>query len=72
MKDANAICCVVVDSKNVACVVVCDEEYPQKVCFTIILEMFREFYKTYNLMEIDAQTSKNKYKYKKEDTNMKV
>ena len=34
--------------------------------------MFREFYKTYNLMEIDAQTSKNKYKYKKEDTNMKV
>lgn len=54
MDEANAVCCVVVDNRNVGCVIVVDEEYPTKVCFTMIAEMFREFYKTYNLMEIDS------------------
>jgi len=48
LDDAKANCCIWVDGNNTACVIVADDEYPQKVCFTIIGEMFREFYKNYN------------------------
>jgi synaptobrevin family protein YKT6 len=48
LAEAKANCYVVVDKNNVAAVVVADEEYPEKIAFVIIGELFREFYKITN------------------------
>jgi len=42
--EENAHCYVYIDEKDTACVVVADNEYPEKVAFMILQELYRAFY----------------------------
>lgn len=44
MDEAKAISYVCVDSNGLASLVITDDDYPGKVAFIIINEMFKEFY----------------------------
>lgn len=47
------------DKNNLAAVVIADDQYPEKVAFMVIIQMFQEFYKIQNAMFIDTITSNN-------------
>jgi synaptobrevin family protein YKT6 len=59
LEDAQSICYVCVDKNNLASVVIADDQYPEKVAFMVIMQMFQEFYKIQNAMFIDTITSTN-------------
>ena len=60
MEEAKAVCYICVDPNGIASLVVADDEYPGKVAFVIINEMFREFYKEYDQMFLETVTSNTK------------
>ncbi len=48
--EIKGICYIAIDKNGLACEIITDDEYPQKVAMVIIQEMFREFY---NFMAAD-------------------
>ncbi|KAM3135071.1 hypothetical protein pb186bvf_012895 [Paramecium bursaria] len=54
MKDAQAIAYIAVDRNNLAALVIADDQYPEKVAFMVIQNMYQEFYRVQNSMYIDG------------------
>ena len=57
MEEAKSICYLSIDGNGIGSLVVTAEDYPGKVAFLIINEMFREFYKEFNQMYLDSVLS---------------
>jgi len=50
----DGICYIYVFPNNIAVLVIADLEYPQRIAHEIILEVYREFVKLYDLMKIET------------------
>ena len=57
MDEAKAISYVCVDSNGLASLVITDDDYPGKVAFIIINEMFKEFYSQFPDFKLETIAS---------------
>ncbi|EAR83909.1 SNARE ykt6 (macronuclear) [Tetrahymena thermophila SB210] len=70
LDEAKAMAYVVV-SNDIAVVIVCDEEYPQKTPFVIIREVFSEFFKLFTAQQIGDIKSDTNLKFERLEVMVK-
>ncbi|KAL4462137.1 hypothetical protein ABPG72_010453 [Tetrahymena utriculariae] len=70
LDEAKAMAYVVV-SNDIAVVIVCDEEYPQKTPFVIIREVFSEFFKLFTAQQIGEIKSDTNLKFERLEVMVK-
>ncbi|CAD8116881.1 unnamed protein product [Paramecium sonneborni] len=53
-QDAHVVSYICIDKNNLAALVIADDQYPEKVAFMVIQNMYQEYYRQYNSMFLDT------------------